>query len=91
MNTNTNKHYYCPIDRYECPYSQKLHMGEIMNIHGVADYTSRLGWDYEILLPLFIRAFHNHGDAGIMELFYEMTDRRIDNIRNGYYIMTYYI
>ena len=86
-----NKYYYCPIDQYTCPYSQKLYMGKIMTIREVAEFVSRMEWSIEIILPIFINAYHNDGDTGVMGMFYEMTDRRIDNIRRGHYIMTYYI
>lgn len=66
-------------------------MGKIMNIREVSEFATRLGWDFDIILEMILRAYHNDGDAGVMELFYKMTDRRIDNIRRGHYIMTYYI
>ncbi len=91
MKTPLHNYYYCPTQQYDCPYSQKLYMGKIMNIHDIAEYASRLGWEYEILLLIILRAYQNDGDAGVMSMFYEMTDRRIDNIRRGHYIMMYYI
>lgn len=91
MDTIRHKYYYCPSDQYACPYSQKLYMGSIMNIHELTELISNTGWGYDVVFPLMHNAYRNDGDAGIMKLFHEMTDLRIDNIRRGHYIMTYYI
>jgi len=63
-----------------------------MTIRQLAEMVSNLGWDYEGILELMIlTAYRNDGDAGVMEVFYEMTDRRLDNIRRGHYILAYYL
>ena len=66
-----------------------LYHGAIMNIPTIANIISRMGWEYEIILPLVTRVYTNKGDTGVMILFYEMTGIRIDNIRRGKYIMNY--
>ena len=83
--------YYCSAEQYSCPFSQRLHLGKMMNIQEVAKYASRLGWEYEMLLPLFLTAYQNYGDAGVMELFHEVTGSRLDNMSRGHYIVTYYL
>ena len=66
-----------------------MYYGKIMNIRDLSEIVARMGWEYEIIIKLVTDVYRNEGDMGVILLFYQMTDIRIDNIRRGHYIMTY--
>ena len=69
--------------------STTMYYGKIMSIQDLSDIVTRMGWEYDVIHKLMTTVYMNDGDMGVIMLFYQMTDIRIDNIRRGRYIMTY--
>jgi hypothetical protein len=68
---------------------QNLFETELMGLPELAEYLSRTGNDFNVMLDILKQEYYNGGDEAVKEVFKSGTGINIDTIGKGKYVFKY--